>query len=153
MSTLTHSEGLGHKADRFVNDQLIRIGALVQTRVRLTIAQINAGADLIAAIPGHKLRLCDAAAIAVGGAVAAVTTVDISATLAGSARKLVAFAQASLTQSALLRAGASGAAILADGASFTANDANTAIRATITGSSITTATHVDFLLVYTIEEA
>lgn len=121
-------------------------------RKRFTIAEVNAGATLLPARDGFKYRLLDAAAISVGGATAAVTTVDLLATLTTS-RKLVAFAQASLTQSTLLRAGASGAAILADGASFTANDENTALTVGKTGSDITTATHIDFLVSYAIDPA
>lgn len=129
----------------------IALGGRVMTlRKRLAIASINAGATLLAAIPGVQYRLVDAFAIAVGGAVTSVTTVDILGTLTTS-RKLVAFGQAALTQSALVRAGSSGGVILADGASFTANDAGAAITANITGAAITVATNVDFTLLYTIE--
>ena len=65
--------------------------------------------------------------------------------------KLVAYAQASLTQSAVLRDGGAGAAVLADGASFVQNDANTKIAAAKTGSSLATATAVDVLLSYILE--
>jgi hypothetical protein len=82
-----------------------------------------------------------------------VTTVDIIGTLSAATRKLVAFAQASLTQSTLLRVGASGAAILADGASFTINDVKTAISIGKTGSDVTTATSIDVVLTYTVERA
>lgn len=122
-------------------------------RQRFTLAEVNAGATLIAAYAGRKARLIDASIIAVGGAAAAGTTVDILATQSASGVKLVAFAQASLTQSALLRAGASGAAILADGASFVGNDANTAITVGKTGSSFTTATHFDVSITYALDEA
>lgn len=125
-------------------------GRLLTIRKRFTIASVNAGTTLVPAIPGAKIRMVDASAIAVGGAAGAVTTVDINATLSTS-RKLVSFAQASLTQSALLRAGGAGAAILADGASFTPNDANTAITVGVTGSAITTATNIDFSFSYQLE--
>lgn len=125
-------------------------GGVLTLRKRLTIAAINAGATLLPAIPGVKYRLIDAFAIAVGGAVTSVTTVDVLGTLTTS-RKLVAFGQAALTQSALVRAGSAGGAILADGASFTANDAGAAVTANITGSAITVATNVDFTLLYAIE--
>lgn len=125
-------------------------GRPLTIRKRIAIAAINAGATLLAAIPGVRYRMIDAMALAVGGAVAAVTTVDILGTVTTS-RKLVAFAQASLTQSAVLRAGGAGAAVLADGASFTQNDAGAAVTVGITGSSITTATHVDFSLTYVLE--
>jgi hypothetical protein len=46
---------------------------------------------------------------------------------------------------------ASGAAILADGASYAANDASTAITIGKTGATITTATHFDVILSYAIE--
>ena len=132
-----------------------RVGAVnhaQQLRTRLTVAQVNAGFTLLAALPGYKYRLLDAAAIAVGGAVTTVTTVDILGTQS-TVKKLVAFGQAALTQSTLVRAGSAGGVLLADGASFAACDANTAITANITGSSITVATSVDFLLSYVIEVA
>jgi predicted RecA/RadA family phage recombinase len=124
--------------------------ALRTVRKRFSVAQVNAGATLVPATPGQKIRMVDASAIAVGGAASAVTTVDILATLTTS-RKLVAFAQASLTQSTLLRAGATGGAILADGASFTANDVNTAVTVGITGSSVATATSIDISFTYALE--
>lgn len=126
-------------------------GSVYNTRQRFTIAQVNSGATIVPAIAGFKARLIDCAAIAVGGAAGAVTTVDILGTQATSSVKLVAFAQASLTQSTVLRAGASGAAVLADGASFAACDANTAITIGKTGSSVTTATHVDVILSFAVE--
>lgn len=120
-------------------------------RTRLTIAQVNAGVTLLAAIAGKSYRLTGCDAIAYGGAVGAVTTVDVKGVQATSTVKLVAFAQASLTQSAVLKMGGSGAAVLADGASHTACDVNTAITLAITGSNVTTATGIDIILSYTIE--
>ncbi len=52
-------------------------GRPLTIRKRFTIAQVNAGATLLAAIPGAQYRMVDATAIAIGGAAAAVTTVDI----------------------------------------------------------------------------
>lgn len=120
-------------------------------RTRFTVAQVNAGATLVPAITGQKIRMVAAKAIAVGGAATAVTTVDILATQATASVKLAAFAQASLTQSAVLTAGGSGAAVLADGASFVANDIGTAITVGKTGSNVATATHVDVIFDYVIE--
>ena len=125
----------------------------VTLRTRKTIAAVNAGVELLPAIPGMKWRMIDAAMIAVGGAVTPVTTIDILATQATSSVKLVAGAQASMTQSAVLHAGASGAAVLADGASFAANDANTAITANITGSAATVVTDIDFILTFALDAA
>lgn len=126
-------------------------GRIHTIRKRLTIAAINAGATLLPALPGVKYRMVDALAIAVGGAAGAVTTVDVKATQAAAPVKLVAYAQASLAQSAVLRAGGAGAAVLADGASFAPNDVNTAITVGITGANITVATNIDFEFTYTLE--
>lgn len=121
-------------------------------RTRLTIAEVNAGYTLIAAPgSGKKIRLVNARAIAYGGAAGAVTTVDLKGTQSGSLVKLVAFAQANLTQSTVLTAGGTGAAVLADGASFVACDENKAITIDITGSSVTTATGIDFIVEYVTE--
>lgn len=117
-------------------------------RGRFSLAQVNTGATILAAVPGFKYRLQDAAMIAVGGAAAAATTIDILATQSASSVKLVANAVAGLTQNTLLRAGATNSTILAAGASFVENDTNTAITIGKTGSDMTTATHIDVLLTY-----
>ncbi len=130
-----------------------RPGTVRTLRTRVAIADVNAGYTLLPALPGFAYRLVQAHIIAVGGAAAAVTTVDIIGTLSAATRKLVAYAQASLTQSTRLAAGASGAALLADGASFTSNDVNTAVTIGKTGSSVTTSTHFDVELQYCIELA
>ena len=121
-------------------------------RTRSTIAAVNAGATLLAAVTGYKYRIISATAISIGGAAAAVTTVDILGTQSSSV-KLVAYAQASLTQSAVLKDGGTGAAVLTDGASYVACDAATAITIGKTGSSITTATHIDTNISYVLEAA
>lgn len=125
-------------------------GVVLNVRKRLTIAQVNAGVELVAAVSGKSIRMVSCKAISVGGAAGAVTTVDVTGTLSTS-RKLVAFAQASLTQSTVLTAGGSGTTVLADGASYTANDAGTAINVSKTGSSVTTATHIDVIFDYVLE--
>lgn len=125
-------------------------GVVRSARRRSTIAEVNAGVTLLPAVPGLKYRLVSAAAISVGGAAGAVTTVDILATQTTSV-KLVAYAQASLTQNTQLNSGASGAAILAGGASYVQNDVNTAITLGKTGSDVTTATHIDTILTYVLE--
>ncbi|MGE0363364.1 MAG: hypothetical protein AB7R67_21810 [Vicinamibacterales bacterium] len=121
-------------------------------RSRFTIAQVNAGATILPAVAGRKYRLIDVLGIAVGGAAGAVTTVDVLGTQGASGVKLAAFAQASLTQSTVLRPGVAGTAVLADGASFVQNDVNTALTIGKTGSSVTTATHIDVILTYALEE-
>jgi hypothetical protein len=125
-------------------------GVVLNVRKRFTIAQVNAGADLVAAVSGKSIRMVSCRAIAVGGAAGAVTTVDILGTLSTS-RKLVAYAQANLTQSTVLVDGETGGTVLADGASYTANDAGTAITINKTGSNVTTATHIDVIFSYVLE--
>ena len=140
------------KADLQAIVDKAKLNNALNIRTRFTIAQVNAGATLLAAVTGYKYRMIGCEAIAVGGAAGAVTTVDILGTQTSSV-KLVAFAQASLTQSAVLKAGGTGAAVLADGASFVACDSGAAITIGKTGSTATTATHIDINFTYAIEEA
>lgn len=121
-------------------------------RKRFTIAQVNAGAEIVPAAGDKQgLRLISCKMIAVGGAATAVTTVDILGTQGGSSVKLVAYAQASLTQSAVLTDGGSGATVLADGASYVTCDGGKNITIGKTGSSVATATNIDVILTYAIE--
>ncbi|MEZ5290161.1 MAG: hypothetical protein R2745_03685 [Vicinamibacterales bacterium] len=122
-------------------------------RRRLTIAEINAGATLQAARIGYGFRLVEVEAVAVGGDVGDATSIDVGATQGGAPVTLVAFAQASLTRSAVLKDGATGAAVLADGASYVANDANTPLTIGVTGLDATGATHVDVTVTYAFVEA
>jgi len=147
-------DGVTHSRPKAINlevDYITETGRSIvyNKRQRFTIAEINAGATLLPAVAGKSYRMVDCSAISVGGAAGAVTTVDVLGTLSTS-RKLVAFAQASLTQSTVLKDGGTGAAVLADGASYTANDANTAITVSKTGSNVTTATHIDVNISYTL---
>ncbi len=119
-------------------------------RFRTTIANVNTGVTLLAAIPGYKYRVIDATMISVGGAVGTCTSVDVLGTQSTS-QKLLAVAIAALTQSAVVRAGAANAVVLADGASFVKNDVNTAITIGKTGGTCDTATNVDLILTYAIE--
>ena len=48
-----------------------RADAVQNIRSRFTIAQVNAGATILAAIPGHKYRMVRCSAIAGGGDAAA----------------------------------------------------------------------------------
>lgn len=136
------------KSDTLHNASIRRV--VRNIRRRFTIAEINAGATLLSAIAGVKYRMVAARAIAIGGAVGALTTVDILGTQSTS-QKLVAFAQAGLTRSAVLKDGDASSAVLADGASYAACDANTAITVGKTGSTGTTATHVDISFDYVLE--
>ena len=142
-----------HKTISAESKKLSDNDVLFSVAFRKTIAEINAGSTLLPALPGFKYRVTDMRKIAVGGAAAAATTVDILATQAGASVELMASAVANLTQSAILRAGATGGDVLADGASFGSNDVNTAITAGKTGADLTTATHIDFFIEYVIERA
>lgn len=122
-------------------------------RRRVTTAEVNAGINLLPALPGFRYRVIDCRMIAIGGAATTATTIDLNGTQATASVKLVANAVAGLTQSALLRAGAANSAILADGASFAACDANTAIAVGRTGSNMTVATAIDVSVDYVVEAA
>lgn len=149
---VTHSrlKAINLEADTATVTNLRATGAILNVRKRFTIAEVNAGANLVPAVTGKSIRMVACKAISVGGAAGAVTTVDVLGTLSTS-RKLVAYAQANLTQSTVLVDGGTGGAVLADGASYTANDAGTAITVNKTGSDVTTATHIDVIFDYVLE--
>jgi hypothetical protein len=135
-------------------NQMVRTDAQgdVQTiRTRFTAAQINAGATLLAAVPGYAYRMIDAQMIAIGGAASGATDVRILGTRAAGSVALLTVAVAALTQSAVVRAGAANADVLADGASHTPLDVNTAVTVGKTGGSLATATHVDVIFNYVLE--
>lgn len=121
---------------------------------RMTIADVNSGAfPILPAIYGWKYRPQFMMMLAEGGAVGAATTVDILGTQAAASVKLAAVAIAALTQNTLVRAGDANFTILAAAASFNDCDPNTAIIASKTGASITTATHIHFFMTYTLVRA
>ena len=133
-------------------DLLANSGVINHLRTRVTTAQVNAGLTLLPALAGQKYRLVDLSLIAIGGNAGAATGVLVRGTQSAAVVKLMDAKVAGLTQSTLLRIGtATNGVILADGASFVANDANTAITIIKDGSDLTTATHIDVLLSYTIE--
>jgi len=134
-------------------EQVSRLEMVMAKRQRFTIAEVNAGATILPATPGIGYRMVGAILIAVGGAVGTATSVDILGTASSASRKLVEGAQANLTQSAVVRDGGTGGAVLADGASYTQNDANTAITIGKTGDAVDTATHIDVVFLYTAEQA
>lgn len=140
------------RIDGIAGELIRKNGVSSQTqRFAVLTADVNAGLTLLPALAGYKYRLLDGFAIAVGGAAGAVTTVDILGTQSTSSVKLLSFAQANLTQSAIVRAGGTGGTVLADGASFAICDVNTAITIGKTGSSLTTATAIHVFLAYAIE--
>ena len=123
-------------------------------RTRVLIADINAGKTLLAAIAGIKYRLIDAYLVAYGGAVTStnLTHVEIRGTQSASSAVLYKVAKAQLSQSTVNRIGTASTTILADGASFVACDANTAITINpLTGTDGATATGIDVVLMYAAE--
>ena len=151
IDAVRHHLSVALGAPAVVGDMFDAIENVRVLRTRVTTAQVNAGLTLLPAVPGKSYRLHDAAVIAIGGAAGVVTSVDILATQATSSVKLLSVAAAALTRSTVVRAGAANAAVLADGASFVANDANTAISILKAGTDMTTATHIDVLLTYSVE--
>jgi hypothetical protein len=125
--------------------------AVQQQRTRVTLAQLNAGLTLLAAVPGMAYRLISCVLIPVGGAVTGATDVRILGTRAAGAVALIVAAVAGLTQSAVVESGDATSVVLADGASFTPLDANTAITIGKTGGAAATATAVDVVLLYALE--
>jgi hypothetical protein len=130
-------------------DILANSGVVQHLRTRVTTAQVNAGHTLLPAVAGRSYRLVDLALIAIGGNAATATGVLVRGTQSAAVVKLMDAKVAGLTQSTLLRIGtATNGVILADGASFVANDANTAITIIKDGSDLATATNIDVLLSY-----
>lgn len=126
------------------------VGAFVQNvRVLATVEEVNAGKVLVATPTGKVARIVDAEVTAVGGAVGAVTTVDIKI----GATVKITYAQANLLENALLRLDSTGVTLLAAGASFTAGADGEDITAIKAGDDITTATHVLFVLSFVFEDA
>lgn len=127
-------------------------GVVKHLRTRVTTAQVNAGFTLLPALPGLKYRLVDLSLIAIGGNASGATGVQVRGTQAASGAVLMDAKVAGLTANTLLRIGtATNGLILAAGASFVANDANTAITIIKDGSDLATSTNVDVLLSYTVE--
>lgn len=130
-------------------DVLAGAGLVQHSRTRVTTAQVNAGFTLLPAVAGRAYRITDIAMIAIGGNAATATGVLVRGTQAAAVVKLLDAKVGGLTQSRLLRAGeATNGVILADGASFVPNDANTAITVIKDGSDLATATNVDVLVSY-----
>lgn len=117
-------------------------------RVRLTTAQCNAGADLVAALANVRWRLISFVMIAIGGNAATATSVRISGTQAAGVVHLATVAIAALTRSTNVSNNSANVTMLADGAGTAPCDVNTALRATVDNNNLATATHVDFILTF-----
>ena len=112
-------------------------------RFRATLAEVNAGVTLIDA-PGvdYAIRLVDYRVITIGATATGVgAALRIRGTQADATAILAEIALAGLTQSTPNYPGVANNTILADGASFVANDENTAITAANNGTALATATN------------
>jgi len=149
------------RADSGLNRNIYQDAALpigYSLRTRVTLAQLNAGLTLLAAIPAFSYRLIDCALIAIGGAATTGTSVNVIGTRAAAPVQLIVAAVARLVQSVCLRvgtpfatAGAESLTTLADGASFTALDVNTPITVITVGSAMTVMTNLDVVLTFAID--
>jgi len=130
-------------------------GLVLNKRVRATTAEVNAGLLILPQLAGYKYRIVDLTMIAIGGAAQTATSVDIVTTQGGSAARPFVVAVAALTQSAIVKPNSANVTVLADGASFVANDANTGVYVSkqAAGSNLATATHIDVILSYMVEAA
>jgi hypothetical protein len=145
--------------NRYVRDDTLN-GSEKTLRTRVTVAQLNAGFTLLPALPGFIYAMVDCMLIAVGGAATTGTSVNVIGTRAAAPVQLFVAAVAGLTQSTVLRAGspfatAGTASIvcLANGASFTPLDVNTAVTVITVGSAMTVMTDIDVTLEYTVTPA
>lgn len=126
-------------------------GDIQNIRRRCTAAEINTGVTLLPAVPGYAYRLIDLTIIAIGGAASGATDVRLLGTRAAGSVALVVAAVAALTQSAVVKPNSANVTVLADGASHTPLDVNTAVTVGKTGGSLATATHVDVIANYALE--
>ncbi len=140
--------------NRYVRNDTLQafagVGVEKTLRTRVTLAQLNAGFTLLPAVAGLAYSLIDAMLIAIGGAATTGTSVNIIGTRAAAPVQLVVVAIAALTQSAVVRAGAANAVVLADGASFTPLDVNTPITVITVGAAMTVLTNLDVVVEYTL---
>jgi hypothetical protein len=158
-----YPEGRGAVSVRYIRDIEVAFGVVKTFRQRFTVAQLTtAGLAFTScpALPGVRWRMCDLIMIAIGGNVTTSTSINVAGTVAGSAVELAVVAAARLTRSLINRmgtpfatAGAESITSLADGASFTQMDANTALVAHSVGGTPTVATAVDMLIDYVADPA
>ena len=127
-------------------------GIVNYVKKRFTVAEVNAGDTILAAKPGYKYLMIDCSIAAEGGNAASATSVEVCATQTTSV-DLVSNTVGILTDDALVRMGITNSTLLANGAWADANDANTAITISKTGSNLATATHINVYMTYVVEAA
>lgn len=152
-----YPEGRGAVAVRYIKDVEVAYGVTKTLRAHVSLAQLNAGFALVPALPGVRWRILYAMMIAVGGAAAGGTSANIQGLVAASTVQLWVVTVAALTRSTVISMGVTPAAgastILADGASFTQQDANAALTVITVGSAMTTLTFLDVQLDYVADPA
>ena len=132
---------------------------LQNKRLRSTTAQVNAaaGSELLPALAGYAYRFIDFAAIAIGGAAATATSIDIIGTRGGVAVRLAVIAVAARSENTRVGLGHANCVILAAGASFTPLDANTSVvvatQAYPSAGNLATAVSIDVIATYVMESA
>jgi hypothetical protein len=128
--------------------------SLFNTRRHVTLDQVKAGYTVLPAVPGYQYQIVDCAMVAVGGAAAGATSVNLKGTQSAGVVNLVVNAVGGLTQSTKLPMGeAATSVILADGASFAPCDVNTAITVEDAGPDLTGPTYVDVIVSYALIKA
>lgn len=147
-SVKDYPAGRGAYQERYIKDVYVQFGEIRSQRSRVTLTQMNAGFTLLGALPNVRWQLTDWLMIANGGNATTGTSVNIVGTSAGSAVQLAVTAIAALTRSAVVRAGASNAVVLADGASFLPMDVNTPITVITVGTAMTVSTSFDIFFDY-----
>ena len=152
-SLSTNSAGKVVINERVSGNQIILDDALVfNVRTRIAIADLAAATTLLPAIPGYRYRMIRCTASAFGGNAATSTSIDVSGTRAAAAVILVSFVTTDLDTSEVHWDGdGTTGVVLADGASYTQLDVNTAITAAEVGAGTTGATHIDLNLSYCVE--
>ena len=116
-------------------------------RRELTAAEIHTGATVITVPAGLSFRLVGARAVATAATCTTSTSVDLIA----NTTHLVVFATASLVRSTVLEDGETGATVIADGASYSAQTAGQDITiADVTGTTAG-CTSVIFNITYTLQ--
>lgn len=123
-------------------------------RTRIAIASVNTGVTLLAAVTGRQYRIINLKVVAIGANVTSTTATGVALTGTQSASPVALYtvAKAQLTRSAINTFGTASTTVLADGASFVDNDANTAITfAAAGGTDLAGASNIDVDITYAIE--
>ena len=132
--------------------QFYGAGIVNYIKKRFTVAQINAGATILAAKPGLKIQMIDCSMAAEGGNAATATSIEVEAVQSTSAVDLISNTVGILTDDTLARMGITNSTLLANGLWAVANDVNTAITISKTGSDLATATHLNVYFTYMVVE-